>query len=379
MAGHTAMNNPWTGPQAPKIGPTPVIKTWRNDRDPTRRRATFDVSYPLLEISIEKSDDLHTKLPSRFEKTKRRSIRAVRFNLSARNLILSEADFHECNFHRRDDQGESHIQDSTFKNCTFERCILGGTLYRHVSFEDCAFIRCDVGAAEFHECQFTDCTFQECTGESASFLATEIDPTALLKGMPAPLYNYEGAIPEGEAPADQVATEWVEVRRKIAAQLLRSNTDIHNTDHSDKGLFELKKAEVQVRLRVLQKQPLKEGVARLPFRAVHLLLDWMILNLTKGGTSLSRLFLTAMVFVFLYAFFLSRSHVVFMDRDCHLASFTLPLVLQQLARATSLFLAIGYTAFSGGTLATILLTSASSFGLLWYALVAAVVIHRVYR
>jgi len=76
---------------------------------------------------------------------------------------------------------------------------------------------------------------------------------------------------------------------------------------------------------------------------------------------------------------LSNSHVTFMNQDCHLNSFEPSLMLQQLARATSLFLAMGYTAFSGGTFATVLLTAAASLGLFWYALVAAVVIHRVYR
>ena len=38
-----------------------------------------------------------------------------------------------------------------------------------------------------------------------------------------------------------------------------------------------------------------------------------------------------------------------------------------------------FSAFSGGTLATVLLTAGALLGLFWYALVAAVVIHRVYR
>jgi hypothetical protein len=224
-----------------------------------------------------------------------------------------------------------------------------------------------------------DCTFSECTAENASFVATEIDPTAFLIGMPAPVYNYGDSIPDGEATAAQVAADWVEVRRKLAAHLLRSNTDIHNTGHSDRGLFELKRAEVKASLEALRAHPLKEGVGRLLLRAMRVFAGWSVLKATKGGTSLSRLFLPAIFIVPLYALLLSNSHVRFMSQDCHLNSFEPSLVLQQLARATSLFLAIGYTAFSGGTLATVLLTAAASLGLLWYALVAAVVIHRVYR
>lgn len=374
-----APRDPWAGALSPKIKPEPIEKTWRNDCDPTRRRATFGVPYPLWEIAIEKSDDLHEKLPARFEKTKRRSVQGVRLRLLAQNLIFSDADFHECKFHRPDERDESKVSGSTFKNCTFDRCFFGGTRFRHVAFEGSRLFRCDFGASEFSECQFVDCIFIECTAENTSFVATEIDPTALLRGMPAPVYNYEKPIPDGEAAAVQVAADWVEVRRRLAAQLLRSNTDIHHTGNSDRGLFELKRAELKASLESLRARPLKEGVFRLPVRATEIFAAWVVLRATKGGTSLSRLFLGAMFIVPLYALLLSHSHVTFMNQNCHLNSLEPSLVLLQLARATSLFLAIGYTAFSGGPLATILLTAAASLGLFWYALVAAVVIHRVYR
>src|SRR5258708_17099149 len=102
--------------------------------------------------------------------------------------------------------------------------MLGGTFFRHVTFEGSTFLRSDFGGSEFNECQFIDCTFTECTAEKASFVATEIDPTAFLRGMPPPVYNYEEPIPDGEVTATQITADWVEVRRKLAAQLLRSNT-----------------------------------------------------------------------------------------------------------------------------------------------------------
>lgn len=379
MAGNTGITDQWAGAVGPKIKPEALKKTWRNDQDPNRRRATFGVSYPLWEITIEKSGDLREKLPARFETTKRRVVPGVRFHLLVPNIIFSEADFRECNFYRRDALGESTIESSTFEECTFRRCILGGTLFRHVTFHSCKFERCDLGGSQFAECQFNDCTFTECTAENTSFAATEVDPTAFLTGMPPPVYNYAEPIPDGEPTAAQVVADWVEVRRKLAAQLLKSNTEIHNTDHSDRGLFELKRAELEARLEALRAHPLKEGVTRLLLRVMQIFTAWLILKVTKGGTSVSRLLLTAMFMIFLYALLLSTSHVTFINQDCHLNFFKWPLVLQQLARATSLFLAFGYTAFGGGTFATVLLTAAASLGLFWYALLAAVVIHRVYR
>jgi hypothetical protein len=84
MVGNMGMGDLWTGALGPNIKPEPIAKTWRHDEDPNRRRATFGVPYPIWEISIEKSDDLHAKLPARFETTKRRSVEGVRFHLLAR-------------------------------------------------------------------------------------------------------------------------------------------------------------------------------------------------------------------------------------------------------------------------------------------------------
>lgn len=370
--------DPWTGPTAPKTPPDPIPKAWQHDQDPTRRRATYGVPYPLREVTIEKSADLHMKLPNRFENTKRRSVQGVRLYLRAPNTF-SDADFHECKFHRLDDRGESSILGWTFKNCTFGRCILGGTTFRHVTFEGCAFSRCDFGTSQFDECQFLDCGFSECTAENTSFRATEIDPAAFLSGTPAPVYNYPEPPPEGEESAAQISEDWVEVRRKLAASLLRSNTEIHHTGYSDLGLFELKRAEVAARAKELRDHPLKDGWYRWPARAAQLSAAWAVLHATKGGTSLGRLFFGGAFLVPLYTLLLSLSHVTFMNQACRLSSFRAWPVLQELARATSLFLAIGYTAFSGGPLATLLLTAGALLGLFWYALVAAVVIHRVYR
>jgi hypothetical protein len=379
MAANMAVADLWAGERGPQIKPALIEKTWRNDRDPTRRRATFGVPYPLLEITIEKAGDLHTKLPARFETTRRRSVPGVRLCLLAQNLIFSYTDFRECQFHRREAQGESKVLSSTFKDCHLEHCMLGGTLFDRVTFEDSTFLRCDFGASQFAECQFINCMFTECTAENASFVATEIDPTAFLAGIPPPVYNYQTPLGDGEQTEAQVVADWAEARRKIAAQLLRSNTDVHNSVNSDRGLYELKRAELEVRVKALQAQSLKDGVPSLLLRALRVFAEWLVLDATKGGTSLFRLFLAAMFFVPLYALLLSTSHVTFMNQDCHLISLQPSLVLQQRARATSLFLAFGYSAFSGGTLATALLTAAASLGLLWYALVAEVIVHRVYR
>ena len=171
---------------------------------------------PLWEITIQRSNELHTKLHTRFEKTGRRSIEGVRFLLLGSGLTFSTADFNECKFHRsREGNGDSLVVGASFKQCTFGRCIFGGTVYRHVDFQGCTFRRCDFGTAQFIECQFRDCFLDECTAENVSFAATEVDPTAVLTGIKSPLYNYAEPIPDGESTPAQVASEWVEVRRPL--------------------------------------------------------------------------------------------------------------------------------------------------------------------
>lgn len=374
-----AAADPWSGDLAPRVRPQRIEKQWRHDRDPNRRRATFGVLYPVWEITIEKTEDLRTNLPIRSESTNRRSLRGVRLHVVAPYITFKDTDFHECKFHRPDEHGESTVLGLTFKHSNFDRCMFGGTSFRQVTFEACTFSRCDFGSSKFVEDQFLDCKFDECTGENTSFQTTEVDPTAFLAGFLPPLYNYKDPIPDWEETPSQIAEEWVEVRRKVAAQLLRSNVEIHNTRHVDEGIFELKRAEIRAGTKALRNHPFDGGWYRLPFRAGQLLVAWLILHATKGGTSLARLFLGGFLIVSAYALLLSISHVSFMNHDCHLHSFTVPLLVEQFARAASLFLAIGYTAFSGGGRATILLTVGAVVGLFWYALVGAVVIHRVYR
>ena len=154
MAGNIGTADQWAGAAGPKIKPEALKKTWRNDQDPNRRRATFGVSYPLWEITIEKSEDLREKLPAKFEKTDRRVVTGVRFHLKV-PVTFYKADFRECKFHRSDAQGESTIEGSAFKNCTFRRCFLGGTLFRHVTFDSCKFERCDLGALNLRSANST--------------------------------------------------------------------------------------------------------------------------------------------------------------------------------------------------------------------------------
>jgi len=268
---------------------------------------------------------------------------------------------------------------ATFVGCAFERCMFGGTAYKHVRFENCSFRRCDFGMAQFLDCQFQSCSFAECTGEHVSFSATEISPTALLAGAVAPHYNYDSSY-KGVLSPEALDSQWLEIRRALAAQLLKSNAEIHHTDNSDAALIELKTAELKVRVDRLMSRPLKTGLPSLFRETLRCATLRLILFGTNGGTSVARLVLIAAIAVPFYAFLLSISSVRFQNHPCRLLKVTFPAVIEQLSRAASLFLAIGYTAFTGGNVPEVLLLIlGAALGLIWYALLAAVVIRRVYR
>jgi uncharacterized protein YjbI with pentapeptide repeats len=327
---------------------------------------------------VERTSDVANKLPPRFENG-RRTISDTRLFFAVPDIIVMECDFTQCKFHRRTDTGESRIVGESFIGCNFERCVFGGTAYKHVRFERCNFRRCDFGMAQFLDCQFQSCIFKECTSEHVSLSATELNPREFLAGAVAPHYNY-GSSYEGELSPEALDSQWMEIRRALAAQLLKSNTEIHHTDNSDAALVALKRAELRARVDRLSSRSLRAGVFALLREWARCATTWLILVGTNGGTSVARLVGIAAIAILFYAFLLSVSSVQFQDKPCRVLHVTAPAVVEQVARAASLFLAMGYTAFSGGDVTeVVLLTAGAAIGLIWYALLAAVVIRRVYR
>jgi hypothetical protein len=191
--------------------------------------------------------------------------------------------------------------------------------------------------------------------------------------MPCPHYNYDSPY-EGDLNAQDLATEWLEIRRALAAQLVKSNGEIHHTAYCDAAVFQLKQAELRARLNLVtsasgRHRSVTSQAAEL-FRCGAF---WITLALTKGGTSVARLIYIALIAVPLYAGMLSISSVTFQGSPCRLAVLKLSALVQELSSAAALFLAFGYTAFVGhDALEVALLTTGAALGLIWYALLAAV-------
>jgi hypothetical protein len=364
---------------APLIPPIALTLNLRHPNDPNRRRATFQVAYPVLEIILERTADLTEKLPPRFENG-RRTLTGIRFFIKVPDLFIGNSDFKQCKFHRpAADNGDSRVAGTTFADCTFEKTVFGGTFYRHVRFERCAFRRCDFGMSQFIDCHFHSCSFLECTGEHVSFSATEINPDEIMVGMVVPLYNY-GPDSDGEPNRRALESQWLEIRRALAAQLLKSNGEIHNTRYCDAALVQLKTSELRLRYNLLKYRTISGETSWWVSDASQCWFLWLVLFLTKGGTSVARLIGLAALAVPTYTALLAWSCITFQGRPCHLGAFQWSAIIQEVAYASSLFLAVGYTAFSGRTVyETVFLTIGAALGLVWYALLAAVVIRRVYR
>ena len=299
---------------APSVPPARVDLAVRHRSDPNRKRATYGVPYPTFEVVLEKKADLSDKLPPRFENG-RRTLLNLRFRIVAADLNFADCDFIQCKLHRPGGTGEPAVVGVTWIGCTFEKCIFGGTVYRHVRFVDCRFKRCDFGTTQFIDSHFQSCAFEECTGEYISLASTQVAPIPLLSGMPAPHYNYSGEC-DGELTSRELNTLWLEVRRALAAQLFKSNEAVCHTTHCDAALYALKAAELEIRsnsLRYAAKRPglsfhLKETVACGGL--------WLLLKVTKGGTSIARLMGISALAIPVYAVALSFSTVAFQGRAC---------------------------------------------------------------
>jgi len=333
----------------------------------------------VFEIVLDKKADLREKFPPPHENG-RRLVTGIRFVFAVTDLRIYDSDFVECKYHIPPARGVSQVVGAAFTACTFNKCIFGTTLYRHVRFERCCFTRCDFGMAQFIECQFQQCSFIECTGEHVSFSGTEIDPEAIMSGMIPPIYNYCPPCDPGELSTETVTAQWLEIRRALAAQLLKSNEGVCHTEYCDAALVHLKTAELRARVDSLMTWRLKSGVFSMVAQSARCMVLWLTLILTKGGTSMVRLALIAVLAIPTYALVLSQSAITYQGQSCKIGAISFEAIIKELTVATSLFLAVGYTAFVGQGLREIaFLTGGSALGLIWYALLAAVVIRRVYR
>lgn len=368
--------------------PSPSKKT--HDDEP--KRATFGVRYPReqgADLLLATKEDL-AKLPPPASTEDKATISEKRITIRVRLRTFAGLLFRGCNFHNTRGRTASRIRSVTFEQCDFERTFMGTTAFHRVRFRDCTFENCDFSNSEFFECVFERCKFINCSAESAVFTRTEIDASEFLNGISFPRYNLKNKNAEYTA---KLLRFWVEARLRLAEQLFRSNGEINHSEYLDKALLELKRAQLRQRydlwrhgsaVHAAPKRRIRTSLAHDPAGPLRLLLSWVNITLTRGGTSLQNLVVVLLILTAIYPFLLAATSVTLNETRVSIAYGSAGEFLESywtlFLASASLILGFGFTAFKassvGGMTTTVL---GATFGIFWYALLIPVIIRKIYR
>lgn len=328
-------------------------------RDPKRQRATFGVAYP----SIDQRFATKTDIPRRNQQ-----ILGKRLTFTLERQTFGDVEFEECNFHYRHGEGLGQIAHLTFDRCQFRRSFMGTTRYIRCRFRHCTFTRCDFSFGEFHDCTFEECDFVQCTASDAIFERTEIDADSFMKGLAVPLYNYDQA---SALDLAQLSAQIDDTRFRIASRLLRSSSEVSHRFYTDAALRHLKWEELRYRHNRVQWNKPTAAVAR----GVALAFSTALYLLTSGGTSLLRPVVLTLAVIIAYAFLLPGDCISYRQEVLDTLGWA-----DRTFVASSLVLGFGFTNFDActtGAFAT--LVSGAGAGLVLLALLASVIVRRVYR
>jgi hypothetical protein len=220
----------------------------------------------------------------------------------------------------------------------------------------------DFANADFIECAFDNCSFVRCTTEHAFFSRTQISAEAFMQGLVCPSYNHGAFDAKQHAELER---EWMNVRARVAASI-STGTEGISTELADEALYVARRTDSELRASTSWARYL----LLMPRRAVI----W----LTKGGTSLWRLVAVVAASPLLAPVFLQYLGCTYEKLPIHFAT---PKEYVTLAlRANGLVLAYAPDPFAATTLAgELLLAVVPSLGILWIAVVLAVLVRRVYR
>ncbi len=332
-----------TGPTAPK-----------NVYDHERRRATFEVIYPLETYSFTRKADADA-VP-RKQDDSRGTIRGWRLSFALRTSTVADVSFEECNFHDRAGASIGQIQYLTFRNCRFLKCMMGTTQYQRVRFEDCTFELCDFANAEFSECTFKDCTFTRCTAEQLFLTKTELDPDAFLAAFEPPVYNYEKA---SEEIRQQMLTSWWDVRARIAAQVLSSTSEAGDSRASDRAWYLNRVAQANRR----------RSEAKVRWAIGRILVE---LNASPKNLAISLLAIDALCTLGLHATSAEFEKAPFIGSEHNI--FSSPF------RTLGLIFSFAFSSFSAQTeVGRLLIMITPILGIFWAGLAMPVLLRRFYR
>jgi uncharacterized protein YjbI with pentapeptide repeats len=281
------------------------------ERDTIRKRATFDLPYPKVQLYFTREDKVY-KFKNKTEKLVdtdvKTYVKAKRLHFEIDNSSFRDIVFTECSFHNKGGTTNAMIDRITFERCHFIKNIMGSTLYLRVEFKHCKFERCDFMNSDFKECLFIDCEFKECTAYRTRFIETLIDPVAFIKSIQVPNYNLSASSNDEKILIER---EWKRLILFSATQLFLSNKAISNSDYTDSSLVELKKAENNLlkdeilygkNIEIAQKKSFWNIFLKNKKDSLYYFFNWLNLCLTNGGTSFYKLMNILLILVPIISF-----------------------------------------------------------------------------
>lgn len=364
-----------------------------NKTDPVIRRATFGVEYPLVDLIITKSNkqDEFVSISEEGGGNKR-FIRSSRLNFDLDNCSFKSLIFERCAFHHTHGVKPSEVDLISFADCDFSHTFMGGTIYNRVIFRRCTFKRCDLMDAEFIECKFDNCIFENCTAFRTIFTETLIDPKALFSNIPVPEYNFSSA---DESLKKTIRREWIDVKLSLGQQLLKSSSQVFNTNNIDESSYILKKAELFKTLdEILHpteylkningiNPKLHKTIWYIFIQFLNAILRGVTLLVTRGGTSFQRLIIAGLIITLIISLHLSNMNIYYGQTSlmCNENEFLKCVghVMSNIPYSLSLLFGFGFSAFSFSKALAWYAVIYALIGVAWYALLIHVIVRKVHR
>lgn len=365
-----------------------------NKTDPVIKRATFGVNYPLTDVEITKENKTDGfESISEAGGGKKRFIRESRLNFEQLdNCSLKNLIFERSAFHHNHGIKPSEITLISFVDCNFIQTFMGGTIYKRVIFRRCSFNKCDFMDTEFIECRFENCIFENCTAFRTIFTETLIDPKAIYENIPVPEYNFSSV---DESKIKEIKREWIDVKLALGQQLLKTSSQVFNTNNIDESSYILKKAEFYKTLDKISHptEYLKNinGVTpRYPktiwyilTNSLNLMLSGVTLLVTRGGTSFQRLIITGFILTLIISFHLSRMDIYYGETSLKFGENgffqCLKHIISNIPYSISLLFGFGFSAFSFAKSLAWSIVIYALIGVAWYALLLHIIVRKVYR
>ena len=333
----------------------------KHSTDPERRRATYGVSYPDKDMIFE-TRHAFSSLSKAKEGDERATIASHRLKFSLPYGVVDSILFRECNFHDQRGIGVSQISLITFRNCVFERCMIGAITFHRVRFEGCLFAHVGFENAEFIECSFENCTFKRCTTEHAFFTRTQLSAKAFMAGLECPTYNHNALAENSKLALEK---DWKRVRARIA-RAIASGSDASSSLLADEALY------------VARLEDWKAQAAASRLKMIASLPKGATIWITNGGTSLAKSLGIVVGAVFAMPILLSLLGCTYREKTISVGTFAE--FCTWTLRAVGLVLAYSPDGFAAtGLGGELLLALSPALGVLWLAVVLAVFVRRIYR